>query len=440
MLGNTEAALEAASVYTKQQRIAKLARQSPQMGFTSLSHYMDLDWLREAYRRTRKDGAAGVDDMTATEYERNLDERLADLLERAKSGRYVAPPVKRVYIPKDTGKETRPIGIPTLEDKILQRAVVMLLEPIYEQDFLLCSYGFRPKRSAHQALAALWRLIMNMCGCWLIDADISKFFDTLDKGHLREIVSHRVRDGVIRRLIGKWLSAGVMEEGVLWHPERGTPQGGVISPLLSNIYLHEVLDPWFEREVRPLMRGRAFLIRFADDFVMGFEMESDAHRVMEVLPKRFGRFGLTIHPEKTRLIDFRSPEQSGATPVSFDFLGFTHHWGRSRKGQPVVKRRTRKARFARGLKSLGRWCRAHRHDSLLDQSQALARKLAGHYAYYGITGNWDSLSAFRHQAIRTWHKWLQRRTNPHKLPWDKFNHILDRFPLPQPRVVHSVYA
>jgi group II intron reverse transcriptase/maturase len=343
-----------------------------------------------------------------------------------------------VYIPKDTGKETRPIGIPTLEDKVLQRAVVMLLEPIYEQAFLLCSYGFRPKRSAHQALAALWRLIMNMCGCWLIDADISKFFDTLDKGHLREIVSHRVRDGVIRRLIGKWLSAGVMEEGVLWHPVRGTPQGGVISPLLSNIYLHEVLDQWFEREVRPLMRGRAFLIRFADDFVMGFEMESDARRVMEVLPKRFGRFGLTIHPEKTRLIDFRSPERSGAAPVSFDFLGFTHHWGRSRKGQPAVKRRTRKARFARGLKSLGRWCRAHRHDSLLDQSQALARKLAGHYAYYGIIGNWDSLSAFRHQAVRTWHKWLARRTNPHKLPWNKFNHILDRFQLPQPHIVHSV--
>jgi len=199
------------------------------MGFTSLNHLIDLDWLREAYRRTRKDAAAGVDDMTATEYEVNLEERLADLLDRAKSGRYVAPPVKRVYIPKGEGDEKRPIGIPTLEDKILQRAVVMLLEPIYEQDFAVWSYGFRPGRSAHQALEALWQAIMSMGGCWLIDADITKFFDTLGKGHLREIVGHRVRDGVVRRLIGKWLSAGVMEEGVVSYPEAGTPQGGVVA-------------------------------------------------------------------------------------------------------------------------------------------------------------------------------------------------------------------
>jgi len=405
------------------------------MGFTSLNHLIDLDWLREAYRRTRKDAAAGVDDMTATEYERDLEGRLADLLDRAKSGRYVAPPVKRVYIPKDQGGEKRPIGIPTLEDKILQRAVVMLLEPIYEQDFVAWSYGFRPGRSAHQALEALWQAIMSLGGCWLIDADITKFFDTLGKGHLREIVGHRVRDGVVRRLIGKWLSAGVMEEGVVSYPEAGTPQGGVVSPTLSNIYLHEVLDQWFERDVKPRMRGRVFAIRYADDFVMGFEFEDDARRVMEVLPKRFARYGLGIHPEKTRLIDFRPPGKPGTEPPSFNFLGFTHHWDISRKGNPYVRRQTRKERLARALRSINKWCRINRHQSLPEQCRALARKLRGHYNYYGVIGNGRRLDEFRFKVTCLWRKWLSRRSREKKLDWDKFNHILDRFPLPRAKIV-----
>ena len=268
------------NVSTKQERIAALAKQSPQMAFTSLAYLMDLDWLKEAYRRTRKDGAVGVDGVTAGEYEQDLEGNLQRLLDRAKSGTYRAPPVRRVHIPKGgSTTETRPIGIPTLEDKVLQRAVVMLLEPIYEQDFLDCSYGFRPGRSAHQALKSFRDQLMNCRGGYVLEVDIRKFFDNLDHGHLRAFLQHRVRDGVLLRLIGKWLKAGVMEDGSVSYPDSGSPQGGVISPLLSNVFLHYVLDLWFEQDVKPRLRDRAFLIRFADDFVIGFRDDRDARRV-----------------------------------------------------------------------------------------------------------------------------------------------------------------
>lgn len=264
-------------VSTKQERIAELAKRSPQMAFTSLAYLMDLDWLKEAYQRTRKDGAVGVDGVTAEEYERDLEGNLQRLLDRAKSGTYRAPPVRRVHIPKGgSTTETRPLGIPTLEDKVLQRAVVMLLEPIYEQDFLDCSYGFRRGRSAHQALKFFRDQMMNHRGGWVLEVDIRKFFDHLDHGHLRTFLRLRVRDGVLLRLIGKWLKAGVMEDGSVSYPDAGTPQGGVVSPLLSNVFLHYVLDQWFEQEVKPRLSQRAFLIRYADDFVIGFRDERDA--------------------------------------------------------------------------------------------------------------------------------------------------------------------
>ena len=256
-------------VSTRRQRIAQLAKQSPQMGFTSLNHHLDLAWLREAYRRTRKDGAVGVDGQTAADYEQHLEANLQWLLERAKSGTYRAPPVRRVHIPKDTGGDTRPVGIPTFEDKVLQRAVVMVLEAIYEQDFYACSYGFRPGRSAHQALDSLWKQTMQVGGGWILEVDVRKFFDTLDHAHLRTLLQRRVRDGVLLRLIGKWLNAGVLEDGTLSYPESGSPQGGVISPLLANVYLHYVLDEWFAQEVEPRLKGRAFLIRYADDCAPG---------------------------------------------------------------------------------------------------------------------------------------------------------------------------
>lgn len=437
--------LEREIISTKQQKIANLARQAPEMVLTTLAHHIDLMWLEEAYRRTRKDGAVGVDGVTAEAYEERLQENLSDLLERFKSGRYRAPPVRRVHIPKDGTKKTRPIGITTLEDKVLQRAVLMVLEPIDEQDFLDCSYGFRPGRSAHQALQALWQGLMDIGGGWVIDLDIQDFFGSLERTHLNAFLDQRVRDGVIRRVLGKWMHAGVMDEGVISYPERGSPQGAVISPLASNLYLHEVLDTWFEREVKPRLRGRAFLIRFADDATLAFEREDDARRVLEVLPKRLARFGLTLHPEKTRLVDFRSPPRTGQEPRaqrerSFDLLGFSHYWGRSRKGRWVVQRKTAKTRFSRALRQIGHWCRRNRHRPVAEQQQVLGRKLRGHNAYYGITGNARALSRFRFEVQRHWRKWLNRRSHAARLNWSAFNRLLKRYPLPPARVVHSIYA
>jgi group II intron reverse transcriptase/maturase len=434
------------NVSTKQQRIAKSAKEHPQRSFVSLHHHIDDEWLHEAHRRTRKNGAVGVDEQTAEQYAADLDANLDSLRERAKSGRYQAPPVRRTWIDKPGKREKRPLGIPTYEDKVLQRAVVMVLEPLYEQDFLDCSHGFRPRRSAHGALQALWEAIMSMGGCWLLDVDIRKYFDTIDHGQLRAILDRRVRDGVIRRLIGKWLKAGVMEEGRHWYPESGAPQGGVVSPMLSNIYLHDVLDVWFERMIKPRLKGRAFLIRYADDFVMGFELREDAERVLAVLPKRFGKFGLAIHPDKTRLVRFTRPRRTrdGAPPdkpETFDLLGFTHYWGRSRRGRWIVKRKTARDRLNRGLKLTAEWCRKNRHLPLREQQRKLSQTLIGHYAYFGITGNSPRLERFRRAVTRLWRKWLRRRTRKRSaLTWERFNRLLATYPLPPARVYHSVYA
>jgi RNA-directed DNA polymerase len=388
-----------------------------------------------------------VDGQTAADYEANLLDNLQSLLDRAKSGTYQAPPVRRVHIPKGTGSETRPIGIPTLEDKVLQRAVVMILETIYEQDFLNCSYGFRPGRSAHQALAALWQQAMDLGGCWIVEVDIRKFTGTLDHACLRGLLKQRVQDGVLLRLLGKWLNAGVLEEGSLTFPEAGTPQGGVISPLLANVYLHYVLDVWFTQEVQPRLRGRSFLVRYADDFVMGFACEEDARRVLEVLPQRFGKYGLTLHPDKTRLVPFRRPAQQPSRDAcggkdqsgSFDLLGFTHYWGLSRRGFWVVKRTTAQGRLSGALKRMAQWCRLHRHDPLEAQQQTLSQKLHGHFAYYGITGNGFAIQSFRDAVVRIWKKWLTRRRRRGFFSWTTFTRLLQRFPLPTARVVHSVY-
>lgn len=432
------------NVSTKLERIAKLAKQMRGGVLTSLSHHIDVEWLHEAYRRTRKDGAAGVDGQNAGEYARNLEANLQSLLNRAKAGdAYRAPPVRRVHIPKGDGK-TRPIGIPTFEDKVLQRAVAMALEAVYEQDFLDCSYGFRPGRSPHDALQALWNATMSMGGGWVLEADIESFFDSVDRGKLQEVLRQRVRDGVLTRLVGKWLNAGVMEEGRLRHPESGTPQGGVISPLLANIYLHEVLDGWFEREVQPRLSGRAVLVRYADDFVIIFAREDDARRVMDVLPKRFGKYGLRLHPEKTRLVPFRrpdSPSPPGPGEIgreTFDLLGFTHYWARSLKGNWVLKRQTASTRLSRAIKRVGMWCRDHRHDPIIQQHRALVKKVKGHYNYYGITSNGRALSNFVRGVERAWKKWLGRRNNK-GMNWAYALKLMAIFPMPRPRIVHSVY-
>lgn len=425
------------NVSTKLQRIAELARKAPQMAIRTLAHHIDAEFLREAYQRTRKDGAAGVDDQTAADYAVNLEGNLRSLLDRFKSGSYYAPPVRRVEIPKDNG-ETRPLGIPTFEDKVLQRAVAMVLNAVYEQDFLPCSYGFRPGKSAHQALQALWNATMKVGGGWVIEIDIRHFFDSVDHGHLRAFLEQRVRDGVLRRTIDKWLNAGVQQDGAIRYLDGGTPQGGVISPLLANVYLHEVLDVWFERVARPRLDGSAQLIRYADDAVIVFAREADAQRMMTVLPKRFARYGLMLHPEKTKLIDFRRPTGNGDGPGSFDVLGFTHFWGRSRKGNPAVQRKTARSRFGRALQRVAEWCRKGRHLPVREQHKTLVAKVRGHYNYFGITGNSRALGRFLHEVKRVWRKWLHRRSNRARMTWERFKLLCSRYPLPWPVVVHSV--
>jgi len=401
--------------------------------FTSLHHLIDGEWMREAYRLTRKDGATGIDGVTAADYEKDLEAKLDDLLDRMMSGRYFAPPVRRHYIPKADGTK-RPLGIPTFEDKVAQRAILMLLEPIYETDFLPCSYGFRRGRSAHDALDELRAGIIEQRQRWVIDADLKSYFDSISHTHLRSFLDLRIKDGVARRMIDKWLKAGVLEEGTVHRPVAGAPQGGVLSPILSNIFLHHVLDKWFEDEARPRLRGNCQLVRFADDFVVALEDRHSGKRLLDVLGKRLGRYGLTLHETKTRYVDFRRRRPYGrhwmASATTFDFLGFTHVWGRSMKGKDVVRQITAKGRFARALKSVHDWCKRNRHLPIEAQHDYLARAIRGHCAYYGRTGNGKRLEWFRYQVARTWRKWLARRSRLRRMTWDWMNELLKRYPLP----------
>ena len=435
--GNTGRDMSPANLSTKRRWIAELARTKPGTALTLLHHVIDMDWMLEAYRLTRRDGATGIDGVTAKAYHANLMANLRNLLDRIKSGLYKAPPVRRAYIPKADGTK-RPLGIPTFEDKVAQRAIAMVLEAVYEQDFLPCSYGFRPERSAHMALRQLYDATTVRQQYWVLDVDIRKYFDTIPHDHLRAILDQRATDGVIRRMIDKWLKAGVLEDGHLRFATDGTPQGGVISPLLSNIFLHAVLDRWFEDDVKPRMRGGATLVRFADDFVMTFAYHDDARRVLEVLGKRLGRFGLTIHPDKTRFVDFRPERRGGTHPdckePPFDFLGFTHTWVKSRRGKNVVRQTTAKSRLARALVAIKDWCRKFRHWPILAQHEKLSMKLVGHFAYYGITGNFWQIDRYRQQVVKIWRKWLERRTRAKRLTWDRFNAFLLRHPLPKARI------
>ena len=426
------------SVSSRRAPIAHIAQKYTDSPISTLAHHMDIYWMHEAFSQVKTNASPGVDGVDAKAYAENVGAKLEDLLERAKSGRYRAPPVKEKLIPKNQ-HESRAIGIPTVEDKVLQRAVAMLLEPLYEQDFKDCSYGFRKKRSAHQALDALREGIREMGGGWVLDVDIKAFFDTIPHNNLREILRNRIHDSVVLRLLGKWLNAGVMREGVHHRAgDEGTPQGGVISPLLSNVYLHEVLDAWFEEQIQPRLRGRGRMVRFADDFVMVFEQEEDARRVWDVLPKRFGKYGLELHESKTHLVDFRHPWQSKRKPETFEFLGFCFYWGKTRKGGYAVQKKTSAKKLRRSLREMADWCKTHRHQPMKWQHRKLCEKLKGHYAYYGVRGNYRSINAFHYRTVRLWRHWLSKRTRGKgHMNWSRFRHLLqEHFRLPPPRIVH----
>jgi group II intron reverse transcriptase/maturase len=402
---------------------------------------MDLNWMHEAYRRVNPKASPGVDGQTWQAYGEHLTDNLKDLLNRAKSGSYKAPPLKRSYVPKNE-KEKRPIGLPTIENKILERAVAMILEPVYEEEFYDFSYGFRPGRSAHQALEYLRKQCLEQKVEWILEVDLRKFFDTVDHRQMQDLLSHRVQDGVITRLVGKWLKAGVWEKGQVSYPENGTPQGGVISPLLSNIYLHEVLDKWFVETVKPRCGGNSFMVRFADDFVMGFQRREDMEKVLKVIAKRFAKYGLKVNEEKTRKVRFKRPLRYGKDPLgkpgTFDFLGFTIYWSKTRRGINIPKVKTANKRFTRALNELKQWGWSNRHLRLREQWQKLNEKLRGHDAYYGVRHNFYMLQLLRWELQKHWRKWLNRRNRRGGMSWEKFNQLMKVYPLVAARIVHSV--
>ncbi len=399
---------------------------------------MDESFLEQAYWRLKRDSAPGLSGTTFKDYGQDLAANLRELHQRLKTGRYKASPIRRVWIDKGRHRK-RPIGLSELEDKIVQKSAEMLLSAVYGQDFYEFSYGFIAGRSAHQGLKALRDSCRQKNIGWIIDADISGFFDNIDRSLLKDFIKQRVNDGGLLRLIGKWLKVGIKDGEVLTYSDRGTPQGSVISPVLANIYLHHVLDKWIVEDVKPRLKGRCFIVRFADDFVIGTEREDDAKRLMAVLPKRFAKYGLELHPEKTQLLDFRKPPPTATRGNNtFDFLGFTHYWSRSRKGYWVIKRKTSRQKVSKTIQSLREWCRNNRHKHLTEQYRKLCSKLRGHFQYFGIRCNMRAMEVVLHHAIRNWHYWLNRRSRKKAMNWDKLSKLLEQMPLPKPGIIHNV--
>lgn len=430
------------TVSPKLLEVAARAKREPKSRFHSLAHLIDVVALKRSFDRIRSNAAVGVDGVTKDDYRANLYQNLSELHERMKSGRYRHQAIRRVHIPKDNGK-TRPLGISTLEDKIVQGAVREVLEAVYEQDFKDCSYGFRPKRSAHGAVRELNAIAHRGEANWILEADIASFFDSLVRNWLTKMLQTRIADGALLRLVGKCLHVGVLEGEELSHPEEGTTQGSIISPLLGNVYLHYVLDLWFERVVRPRLHGTARLIRYCDDFVITFSDRADAERVYAVIGKRFEKFGLTLHPDKTQLLPFGRPpryQTAGKGPSTFDFLGFTFYWKRGRRGTWHVACKTRSARLRRAMMAVYAWCRDHRHQTVPEQHKGLTQRLQGHFNYFGVNGNVHSLRLLAHHTAISWWKWLCRRSQKSRLTWQRFEDLLKSFPLPFPRVTVQIWS
>jgi len=424
-------------------RVMERAQRNPRERQFALAHLIDVDVLRRSYHRLRNKAAVGVDGVTKEEYGRDLEANLQGLHVRLKAMKYRHQPIRRVHIPKDKNR-TRPIGIPATEDKIVQGALREILEAIYEQDFLDCSHGFRPGRRPHDALKALNRAVREGEANVILEADIMSFFDSIDRPMLRGMLQERIADKSFMRLVAKCLHAGVLEGEEFSRPEEGTAQGSVLSPILGNIYLHNALDKWFEEQVKPRLKGKATLIRFADDLVVTFELREDAERVMAVLGKRLGRYNLSLHPDKTRLIEFRRPpwnQSGGKGPGTFDFLGFTVYWRRNRQGGGWhVSWKTRKARLRRAIKTAYALCRSQRHMPVPMQHQALRRRIQGHFNYFGVNDNVKSLVTLNYHVAYAWYKWLTRRSQRRRLNWKRFMDLLRDFPLPSPKVYVDLWA
>lgn len=425
---------------TVEMQIAERARKYRNEALTNLHEFIDVPMLHASFDSLNKRGASGVDAETWKDYNEQRAERIPQLLAAFKSGKYRAPNIRRVFIPKGDGK-LRPLGLPTVEDKLLGTAVSRVLTPVYEEIFYPTSYGFRPGKSQHQALEALSREVTVKGKRYIIDADMQNYFGSINHQCLREFLDQKIKDGVIRKMIDKWLKAGVLENGQVVYPTEGTPQGGTISPLISNIYLHYVLDEWFRQQIQPLLNGESFTIRFADDFLLGFTNKEDALRVMQVLPKRLGKYGLTLHPEKTRLIELEEEDTGSGDQEkkTFDFLGFTHYMGKSRKGRRILKRKTSSKKFNASMKRMDGWIKFHRHKlSMPVLIAALNQKLRGHYAYYGVTFNTKRLVSYYYQTKRLLHKWLNHRGGKRVWSWEKVSKLTEEWiPLEKPRIYHS---
>ena len=427
-------------VATKLHRIAEKARKDPQFKFTSLYHLMNEELLRECFKRLRKDAAAGIDEMTKELYAANLDANLLNLIDRLHRMAYIPQPVRRKYIPKPGSTKQRPLGIPCFEDKLVQAGLVRILQAVYEEDFIEDSYGFRPARSCHKALIALSDTVEDNPVNYIVEADIKGFFDNVNQEWLLKFLAHRIEDKRIQRMVKRFLKAGVAEDGSVTVSDEGTPQGGVISPLLANIYLHYVLDLWFEKVFRKSCTGYARLIRYADDFVVCFQYKSEAEKFRNALGERLDKFGLEVEPTKTRVLEFgrfavEHAAKRGTKPETFDFLGLTHYCGRSRNGKRFrMKRVTARKRFAAKLRVFKEWLKKARIMKTKDLWEIAKAKLRGHYNYYGVTDNLRGIERFGHEVKMLLFKWLNRRGKRHCLNWERFDVMLKRFPLPIPRI------
>ena len=430
---------------TKLALLSERARQEPQLQFTSLAHLLDVDFLRGCYFDLGRDRASGIDGVSWQDYGKQLDENLENLVERMKAKRYKPQPAKRVYIPKNND-EKRPLGLPALEDKIVHRGIARILEAIYEVDFLDCSYGFRPKRGCHQALNAVDKTIMTKPINHVIEADIKGFFDNVSHPWMMKFLQVRIKDPSFLLLISRFLKAGYMDAGEFVSTERGTPQGGNLSPALSNVFLHYVLDLWFEKKIRPQARGACYLVRYADDFVCMVQVQDDAQYIEQALRDRFAKFGLELHSEKTRTLSFGRYERENAQRQqrqanTFDFLGFAHFCGTSRKGKFIVGRQTSRKKFRQKCQEMNDWLRRIRnHKKAKDWWPTLAAKLRGHYQYYGVSGKMRSLNRLYLMTVRLTRKWLNRRSQRKRFYWKGFIEYLKHYPLPRPRIAHNFYT